>query len=103
VGGATNPSIVQKPAEELVSQVHREITPLLGIRNQPLFSNVTIWPRALPQYNLGHTARLEAVENLRASFPGLHFAGNYWNGPAIGACVEHALKVADEIRVSFAN
>jgi oxygen-dependent protoporphyrinogen oxidase len=68
-----------------------------------VFSNVTIWPRALPQYNLGHVARLATLEKLRANFPGLHLAGNYLNGPAIGTCVEHALKLADEIRISFAN
>jgi oxygen-dependent protoporphyrinogen oxidase len=103
VGGATDPGALRKSPEELVAQVHGEIAPLLNIRNQALFSNVTIWPRALPQYNLGHTARLAALEKSRAQFPGLHFAGNYLNGPAIGSCVEHALKVADEIRVSFAN
>lgn len=103
VGGATDCAALQKSADELVAQVHGEIALLLGIRNQPLFSNVTTWPRALPQYNLGHTARLATLEKLRAKFPGLHFAGNYLNGPAIGTCVEHALKVADEIRVSFAN
>lgn len=103
VGGTTNPGMVQKSPEELVALVHREITPLLGVRKEPVFSNVTLWPRALPQYNLGHVARLAALEKLRAGFPGLYFAGNYLNGPAIGTCVEHALKVADEIRVSFAN
>jgi protoporphyrinogen/coproporphyrinogen III oxidase len=103
LGGVTNPAVLQKSPEEMVALVHREIAPLLDIRNQPVFSNVTVWPRALPQYNLGHTARLAAVEKLRANFPGLHFAGNYLNGPAIGTCIEHALKVADEIRVSFAN
>jgi oxygen-dependent protoporphyrinogen oxidase len=103
VGGATNPAVIQKSPEELVDLVHREITPLLCIRKEPVFSNVTVWPRALPQYNLGHVARLQAVEKLRANFPGLYLAGNYLNGPAIGTCVEHALKVADEIRVSFAN
>jgi oxygen-dependent protoporphyrinogen oxidase len=103
VGGATNPAIVQKSPEELVSIVHREISSVLSIRNTPVFSNVTIWPQAIPQYNLGHTARLAAVEKLRSAFPGLHFAGNYLRGPAIGACVEQALKIADEIRVSFAN
>lgn len=103
VGGATNPVIIQKSPEELASLVHREITPLLGIGKEPVFSNVTIWPRALPQYNLGHTARLNAIEKLRTAFPGLYFVGNYLNGPAIGTCVEHALKVAGEIRVSFAN
>jgi protoporphyrinogen/coproporphyrinogen III oxidase len=103
VGGATNPAAAQKTANELVALTHREITPILSIRNQPLFSNVTIWPRAIPQYNLGHTARLTALEKLRSQFPGLHFAGNYLNGPAIGTCIEHALKIADEIRVSFTN
>lgn len=103
VGGATNPDALQQSETALAEMIHREITPLLGIRQEPVFSNVTIWPRALPQYNLGHTARLAALEELREKFLGLYFAGNYLNGPAIGTCVEQALKVADEIRVSFAN
>jgi protoporphyrinogen/coproporphyrinogen III oxidase len=103
VGGATNPGMLQQSPEELANSVHREITPLLGIRKEPVFSNVTVWPRAIPQYNLGHTARIAEIEKLRLLFPGLHFAGSYLNGPAIGTCVEQALKVADEIRVSFAN
>jgi len=103
VGGATNPGIVQKSPDELVDLVHHEIAPILSIRNQPVFSNVTIWPRALPQYNLGYTARLAAIEKLRAGYPGLHLAGNFLKGPAMGTCIEEALKVADEIRVSFAN
>ncbi len=103
LGGATNPAIIQKSQDELASLVHREIAPILSIRNQPIFSNVTIWTRALPQYNLGHTARLASIEKLRTAYPGLHLAGNYLNGPAIGTCIEQALKVADEIRISFAN
>lgn len=103
VGGATNPGALQQSEAALAETIHKEITPLLGIRQEPVFSNVTIWPRALPQYNLGHTARLAALEQLRCNFPGLFFAGNYLNGPAIGTCVEHALKIAEEIRVSFAN
>ena len=103
VGGATNPDATKQPADQLVALVHREIKPLMQLREGPVFSNVSVWPRALPQYNLGHTARMAAINNCRADFPGLYLTGNYLNGPAIGACVEQALKVADEIRVSFAN
>jgi protoporphyrinogen/coproporphyrinogen III oxidase len=103
VGGATNPGALAKSPEQLAAQVHRELTPLLGLRKEPVFTNVTLWQRAIPQYNLGHTARIAALESLRSRFPGLYFSGNYLNGPAIGTCVEHALKVADEVRVSFAN
>jgi len=103
IGGATNPAALLDSPEALAAKVHRELTPLLGVRKEPIFSNVTLWPRAIPQYNLGHTARLAAINALRARFPGLYFAGNYLNGPAIGACVEQALKTAGEVRVSFTN
>ena len=103
VGGATNPGALKQSSEELVAQVHRELAPLLGIRKEPVFRNVTIWPCAIPQYNLGHTARLASIEKLRTNFPGLYIVGNYLNGPAIGTCIEHALKVANDIRISFAN
>jgi oxygen-dependent protoporphyrinogen oxidase len=103
VGGATNPAAICKSPEQLAAQVHRDMSPLLGLRKEPVFTNVTIWPRAIPQYNLGHTARIAAIESLRTRFPGLYFSGNYLNGPAVGTCVELALKVADEVRVSFAN
>jgi oxygen-dependent protoporphyrinogen oxidase len=103
VGGATNAGALQQTEAALAEMTHKEIAPLLGIHQEPVFSHVTIWPRALPQYNLGHTARLAKIEELRGKFPGLYFAGNYLNGPAIGTCAEQALKVADEIRASFAN
>jgi len=103
VGGATNAAALDKSPEALAAQVHRELAPMLGIRKDPAFSNVLIWPRAIPQYNLGHTARIAELNALRARFPGLYFAGNYLNGPAIGTCVEQALKTADEVRISFAN
>ncbi|HEY2457519.1 MAG TPA: protoporphyrinogen oxidase [Candidatus Acidoferrum sp.] len=103
VGGATNPGALGTTGSDLVAQVHRELTPLMDARKEPVFSNVTIWQRAIPQYNLGHTARLANLETTRAKYPGLWFAGNYLTGPAVGTCVEQAAKVADEVRVSFAN
>jgi oxygen-dependent protoporphyrinogen oxidase len=97
VGGATDPRAASLPPGELASLVHREIAPLLAIREKPSFSNVTIYPRALPQYNLGHAERLAAIEHQRSKFPNLWLAGNYLRGPSIGACVEQSLNVADQI------
>lgn len=98
VGGATDPAAARLKPEELANLVHREISPLLSIKSAPAFSNVTIWPRALPQYNLGHGERLAAIAKLCSRFPGLWLTGNYLRGPAIGSCVEQALAVADEVR-----
>lgn len=97
VGGATDPFGASLPAEAVTSLVHREISPILAIAAEPVFSNVTVWPRALPQYNLGHSDRLAAVAKLLRKHPGIWLAGNYLRGPAIGSCVEQALAVADEV------
>lgn len=97
VGGATDPGAAKLSSEKLSSLVHREIAPLLAIKSQPTFCNVTIWPRALPQYNLGHGDRLASIRKTLDRFPGIFLTGNYLRGPAIGACVEQALAVAKEV------
>ena len=102
VGGATDPSAATLNSGELATLVHREIATLLSIKSAATFCNVTIWPRALPQYNLGHGDRLASINKQLARFPGLFLAGNYQRGPAIGACVEQALAVADEVKLGVA-
>ena len=98
VGGAMDPRAAKLSFEELSGLVHREIAPLLVIKGSPTFCNVTIWPRALPQYNLGHADRLASIHKSLTRLPGLFLIGNYLRGPAIGACVEQALAVAEEVK-----
>ncbi len=103
VGGTTDSTAANLTHQELVSLVHREVSVVLSIKNDPVFSNAIIWPRALPQYNLGHGGRLAAVANACSRFPGLLLAGNYLRGPAIGSCVDQALTVAEEARKILAS
>jgi len=103
VGGTTDPAAAKLQPQRLVSLVHREISPLLSLKSEPAFSNVTIWPRALPQYHLGHAERLAAIAKLLQRFPGLWLAGNYLRGPSVGSCVEQALAVADDVRAMLAQ
>jgi oxygen-dependent protoporphyrinogen oxidase len=97
VGGTTDPGAATLSNEALVSLVHGEIRDLLKLTAASVFSNVQIYRRALPQYNLGHAARLAAIEHLRSATGNLYFVGNYLRGPAIGTCVEQALAVASAI------
>jgi protoporphyrinogen/coproporphyrinogen III oxidase len=96
-GGATDVEAASLLSANLIHLVHSELAPLLGIRQPPAFSNVTVYPRALPQYNLGHSERLVSIERLRQATPGLWLTGNYLRGPSIGACVEQALAVAAQV------
>ena len=103
IGGATDPQAVGLSAEEISAMVHRETAPILSIRKLPTFSNVQIYPRALPQYNIGHTARVDNLERESSFSPNFKLVGNYLRGPAIGTCIEQALVAADEIRTADAH
>lgn len=96
IGGATDPDAIRNP-EELIPTAHNELAKLLGIRGNPTFSNTCIYHRALPQYNLGHAARMADIDQSLKNQPNLHFVGNYLSGPSVGSCVERSLLVADKI------
>jgi oxygen-dependent protoporphyrinogen oxidase len=97
IGGATDPEAITLSPEELAATAHREIAPLLGIEETPAYSHVELYARAIPQYNLGHPARIQGLEAALKHRPNLKVIGNYLHGPAIGACVEEALRAAGEL------
>ena len=98
LGGATDPDTVSLSDSSLIDLTHRELTPVLGLTLRPTVTRVTAYEKAIPQYNLGHTARIATIRADIAKVPGLHLAGNYLRGPAIGACIEQAQEVADSVR-----
>jgi oxygen-dependent protoporphyrinogen oxidase len=99
VGGATDRTAASLSEKELAALVHGEIAPILQITGTPAVTRVTPYAEAIPQYNLGHLERLKAIQDAVARIPGLWIIGNYWKGPSIGACVEHAMAIADTIRI----
>lgn len=101
VGGATDPSALELSPNQLSELVHGEITPILAIKDGAVKTQITTYDHAIPQYNVGHTERLQSIQGALAAIPGLWLIGNYWNGPAVGTCIDHALAVADQVRISY--
>jgi oxygen-dependent protoporphyrinogen oxidase len=97
VGGATNPDVLDKRDDELLALVAEELRPILGIRGEPVTRFLRRWPRALPQYNLGHAERLARIRNALGAVPGLFLTGNYLRGPSLAACIAHAQDTAQEV------
>jgi protoporphyrinogen/coproporphyrinogen III oxidase len=98
IGGATDPEIAQKPAEEIAALVEKDHQEILGITGPPIASVVWVHQKALPQYNLGHGHVVEAIRNAERSIRGLYFAGNYLEGPSIGRCVERGFHTAESVQ-----
>ncbi len=90
VGGGRRPDLCGIAESELVALVHGELSGLVGIRGAPAFVRTRLWSRGLPQYTLGHTARLSVLQATQRRVPGLHLVGNYLTGVSVTSCLEQA-------------
>src|SRR5271155_5761363 len=97
IGGATDPDVMNLHEENIAAIVTEENARILGITGPPVETAVWKYPRALPQYNLGHGHIVEAVRSAERTSPGLFFAGNYLEGPAMGKCVENGFQTAEAV------
>ncbi len=95
-GGALNPELCTWNEEQVSSAVHEDLVRVLNISEKPVVQSVHIHQRAIPQYNLGHGRILAELNWTCDATSGLYLAGNYLEGPSMGACVERAFRVVDE-------
>jgi oxygen-dependent protoporphyrinogen oxidase len=97
IGGRRNPELPAKPDTELTGMVHGELAALVGAGAAPLWTEITRWPQAIPQYDLGHLGRLALVEAAEAALPGLRFCASYRGGVSVGDCIKSAHATVDAI------
>ncbi len=97
VGGALRPDLAEKGEREIEAIAREEVEDLLDARGEPVVAHVARWPRAIPQYEIGHGAVLERAARIEAALPGLRFAGNWLRGISVGDCARNAFRVAAEI------
>jgi oxygen-dependent protoporphyrinogen oxidase len=96
-GGWHRPEIVGWDGDRLRVAVQAELRLALGITAPPAFVHVTRWPRAIPQYHLGHLERVAWIEERAARYPGLFLGGNAYHGVALNDCTEQAEVLAGRI------
>jgi oxygen-dependent protoporphyrinogen oxidase len=101
VGGMRQSHLADRPKDKIREIVLHELEELLGIEEPPVFENVTVWPRAIPQYEVGYGRILDAVNQAKKTFRGLHFAGNAIGGISVEKTILNAKAVAETIHKDF--
>jgi oxygen-dependent protoporphyrinogen oxidase len=96
-GGVNRPDVAALPDGELLNVVHREMQIVMGVSGPPVFSQVVRWPHAIPQYEIGHVARVERLEQFASRHPGLFLGGNSFHGIAMNDCTEQAESLAERV------
>ena len=94
VGGARTPEFALLPDEQLISRVCGDLQDILGVNVEPDFIRIFRHQRAIPQYNVGHATRLEAIDEHLQKHPGLILTGNAFKGVSLNDCVVNAWKTA---------
>lgn len=97
IGGYKGQERARLPDAELVSLVRRELGALMGIRAEPVWSRVVRYERAMPQYKLGHLARVSRIEALVANHAGFALAGNAYHGVGIPDAVRSGERAAARV------
>ncbi|MEO6195049.1 MAG: protoporphyrinogen oxidase [Thermoanaerobaculia bacterium] len=94
-GGRTDPELARWDEDRIAATVVAELRGPLKLRGEPAFRLVRRWPRAIPQYELGHGRFVERAREIERSLPGLHLAGNFLGGISVPDCIRNATALAE--------
>jgi protoporphyrinogen/coproporphyrinogen III oxidase len=99
VGGERQPDLAFLPPEKLVELVRGDLRELLGVHSQPVFQHVALYPKAIPQYNVGYGRFKDLLNEIENKTVGLFFAGHFRNGVSLGDSIVAGCDVAERLEI----
>jgi protoporphyrinogen/coproporphyrinogen III oxidase len=96
-GGIGDEAILSESDDAIVTIAREELRRILGLTAAPLFTMVSRWPQSMAQYTVGHGARIQEIKRRAAAIPGLHLAGNAYDGIGLPDCVRTGRQAAADI------
>ncbi|MEU9195382.1 protoporphyrinogen oxidase [Streptomyces hundungensis] len=87
VGRAGEEHLLDRADRHLLRAALHDLHHAVGPIGEPLAARVTRWDRGLPQYTVGHAARLARIAEGVAALAGLEVCGAAYEGVGIAACV----------------
>jgi oxygen-dependent protoporphyrinogen oxidase len=97
VGGAGREELVKLDDAALLHLVCDELGAVLGIASAPLLARIYRWECANPQYRVGHLERVDAIEQLLSSWPGLFVTGSAYRGVGVPDCIHQGTQTAQRL------
>jgi len=95
LGGATNAAMLEGDDATLLARAREDLRAALGVTAEPVLTRVGRHPASMPQYHLGHLARVDAIKRRLDALPGLVLAGGAYRGVGIADCVRSGEAAAE--------
>jgi protoporphyrinogen/coproporphyrinogen III oxidase len=97
IGGALAEHLAEQDDAALIDLARQELRTIMGITAEPLLAKAYRWPRANPQYDLGHDLRIREIDHALTNLPGLYLAGAAYRGAGIPDCIQSGINAARSI------
>ncbi|MFJ8648346.1 protoporphyrinogen oxidase [Streptomyces sp. NPDC093546] len=88
---------LERDDADLVAASLSDLAAATGLAAKPVATEVTRWIGGLPQYPVGHLARVARIRDAVAKLPALRVCGAVYDGVGIPATIASAHRAADEI------
>jgi oxygen-dependent protoporphyrinogen oxidase len=98
IGGERYPELAALSPEELVKLTCADMATLLGVKGKPVFQHTALYPRAIPQYNLGYGKFKDRMNEIESNARGLFLAGHFRDGVSLGDSIVSACNVAGRVK-----
>ena len=96
IGRAGQEGALDGTDDDLLTLVRDELRRTMGVTAPPVLHRAFRWPKAMPQYTLGHLDRLAVIDRRLAAHPGLFVAGNAYRGIGIPDCIASGEQAAEK-------
>jgi oxygen-dependent protoporphyrinogen oxidase len=97
LGGGHDPTAVELSDDEMVDVAVRELSAILSISARPTLARVFRWPAAGAQHEVGHQARVKALEGRLKAHAGLFVAGSGFRSIGVPDCIADGRAVASAV------
>ncbi len=95
---AGDPAWLDLDDSEILRRTVAELDHLYGVRGRVQRHWIYRYPEAIAEYEVGHLARLAALDSALARTPGLFLTGSSYRGIAVNHCLKDAGRVAAQVR-----
>ncbi|OSZ56389.1 protoporphyrinogen oxidase [Streptomyces pharetrae CZA14] len=97
VGRHGETEILGRDDTDLVAVSRHDLAAATGLGATPVATRVTRWDDGLPQYPVGHHARVARIRDHVGKLPGLAVCGALYDGVGVPACVASAYAAVDQL------
>ncbi len=96
LGGSRRPNILDQSDDSLIAEAINALGLAAGEVGIAEMQHVVRWPKAIPQYGLGHRQRLQEIRK-ELEPEGIFVVGAAHDGPAVNACVRSGTIEAQKV------